>query len=356
MTSQLLSIETRVQHTRPDITPLEEEVLLRVLRSGNLAMGRECELLEGKVATLSGRRYGIVTNSGTTALTLLLRVLTKPGEEVVLPSYVCESLLHAIRECGLHPKFADVCEETCNLTLSTVRSVLSSHTRLIIAPHMFGLPIEDIEEICTLAPTVEDCAHTVGVPVNGKPVGGFGCAAFFSFYATKLICGIEGGAVTTNRSDCVESMRDLRCYRGKVDFRQRFSFQSNDLVAAIAGVQIARLPEFIQQRRLLASWYREELSDQSDVLLPSDNVFRNSCFTRFLIRVSEERRDAVRVRMHQCGVDCGIGVARSLDVSGCCPVSYRLVRTSLSLPIYTALTREDVKFVCATLKNVLREV
>ena len=130
------------------------------------------------------------------ALELALRALgIGAGDEVLIPSYVCDALHHAVTRCGGTPVLVDADPATLSLSPLDAKRRVSSRTRAVIVPHAFGLAV-DVEAFAALGVTVvEDCAQALGAVIEGRPVGGRGQAAVCSFYATKLLTTGEGGLV-----------------------------------------------------------------------------------------------------------------------------------------------------------------
>src|SRR5437867_2010332 len=147
------------------------------------------------MAKLTGQAQGVAVSSGTAALYLALMALrVGTDDEVVIPSYVCTALWHAVRLTGAKPVLVDIEPATYQPSPQAVAHALTSHTKAVIVPHMFGLPA-DIETLKSHGiPVIEDCALTLGVTVRGTPVGGTGKLAICSFSATKLLtAGQEHG-------------------------------------------------------------------------------------------------------------------------------------------------------------------
>ena len=132
-------------------------------------------------------------SSGTAALHLALAAMgVGPGDEVVVPSFVCSALLNAVTVTGASPVMAEIDPATLNLDPQDVERRLTLRTKAVVVPHMFGLPA-DLDRLLALGvPLVEDCAQAIGARYRGRPVGSHGKAAIFSFYATKVLATGEG--------------------------------------------------------------------------------------------------------------------------------------------------------------------
>ena len=170
--------------------------------SGQLARGEEGQKFEEEVAAFADRRYWVVMSSGTAALHLALLVLDV-GEsgEVLLPSYVCTALIHAIRATGGWLIVADLDRRTRNLAGGDAARQCSHLSHAMIVPHMFGLPTP-IDELLQLGLLIiEDCAMAIGAVHRGRKVGSFGKLSICSFYATKMFSAAgEGGYLRIRRN------------------------------------------------------------------------------------------------------------------------------------------------------------
>ncbi|MDP6483086.1 MAG: DegT/DnrJ/EryC1/StrS family aminotransferase, partial [Nitrospinota bacterium] len=175
--------------------------------------GLQTRAFEQAVAGQTGTAWGIAVTSGTTALHLaLLGLGVGAGDRVVLPSFVCVALLHAIRYVGAEPIVVDVDPETMNLDPDALKHTAPAGLKAVIVPHMFGLPAP-VDAILSLGiPVIEDCALAIGATDHGRPVGGQGSLGICSFYATKMLATGEGGMVVGQDSALEARIQDLRDY------------------------------------------------------------------------------------------------------------------------------------------------
>jgi dTDP-4-amino-4,6-dideoxygalactose transaminase len=286
-----------------------------------------------------------------------------PGDEVVTPAFTFPGTATAFLRQGARPRFCDVDEHTLNVTARTIAPRITPRTRAVVVVHYAGLP-------CAMAPilalarrhglwVLEDAAHAVGSASIGG--GDFVC---FSFHQTKnLVCG-EGGALVFRDRRWVRRVE--RCYEKGTD-RSRFvrgeirkyqwvspgaSFGMSDLLAGVLEAQLEKLPWITERRRLIASRYREALSrsDGPWVLPPSDE--RNeSNWHIFAVRVPAARRAACVAWMRARGVEAcshfeplhASPFARTvLGFRGRLPVTERVAREVIRLPIHPALTDRQV--------------
>ncbi len=333
-----------IPHSRPTVGPDDVRAVVAVLRSGHLAQGEQVRRFEEALAAALGRQGGVATSSGTSALHLALAVLgVGAGDEVLVPSYTCVALLHAIQYVGATPRVADIALDDYNLCPRAARRLLGPRTRAVVVPHMFGMPA-DLDAITAWGvPVIEDCAQALGATDRGRPVGSRGTLAVCSFYATKVLTTGEGGMLLADSEMLLRRARDLRDYDGRARLAVRFNYKMTDLAAALGLSQLRRLEAFLDRRRALAERYTAALRSLP-VRLPETRRDRTRIFYRYVIGVPDAR-DLAR-RLGPQGIECKPPVARPLHRllgDGRCPGAEVAARTALSLPLYPSLATADAE-------------
>jgi dTDP-4-amino-4,6-dideoxygalactose transaminase len=340
-----------IPHSRPTLGPEEEAAVAAVLRSGQLAQGERVSAFEEALAAQAGVGGAAAVSSGTAALHLALLALgIGEGDEVIIPSFVCSALLHAVRVARAVPVPADIDGETLNITPREIQRRQTPRTKAVIVPHLFGLPA-DIRPIVALGvPVIEDCAQALGSRCEGAPVGGFGVLSVFSFYATKVICTGEGGMVAGNDARLLERIRDLRDYDEKEDDRLRYNCKLTDLQAALGLAQLRRLPELIARRREIAARYDTALRALPLFLPPRPPRCEPNHY-RYVVRTGGI------AALLAAGREAGIAYRRPvfkplhryLGLTGY-PETDAAFAQSLSLPIYPSLTEGELNTVIGHLQ------
>jgi len=339
---------TPIPHSRPAVGAEEAEAAAAVVTSGMLAAGEETAAFERELAAAVGAAGAVAVSSGTAALHLALLVLgIGPGDEVIVPSWVCTAVLNAVRYVGAAPVVADVEPETGNIAASAAERARTRRTRAAIVPHVMGLPA-DLDALAALGvPLIEDCAQALGAEYRGRPVGGVGVLSIFSFYATKVIATGQGGMVASRDPDLVARARDLVEYDNRDDYRARYNYQLTDVQAAIGRRQLQRLPEFVLRRRALAERYRQAG--------PPDWHGRREghIYYRYLLRVRDV--DAAAAWFGARGIGARRPVYRPLHqyLGGpACPAADAIHASVLSVPLYPALQTPEVERVVAAISEM----
>ena len=334
-----------IYHSKPFIGSEEAEALKSAVLTGQLAQGEQVRALEEELARYIGVRGAVAVSSGTAGLHLaLLASGVGSSDKVLMPSYVCTALLNAVNLCNAIPVICDVEPMTGNIDIDFLKNLPECENGNLILPHMFGSPAK-IDRLSGLnLNIIEDCAQTLGTEVDGKNIGSIGKSSVFSFYATKVICAGEGGAVLSDSKEFIERVRDLREYDNRDDYKPRFNYKLTEMQAAIARIQLKKLDSFIERRRKIASLYDEAVKD-SVFTLPAKTG--NEIFFRYILFTENvgstidffRRRGIVAVRpiykpLHYY-----------LNLTGF-PGTEEIFSKAVSVPCYPALTDQEISAVC----------
>ncbi len=355
---------------RPSIGEAEIAAVSAVLRSGWITTGPVTGEFERAFAEYVGAPHAVGVNSCSSGLQLALTALgVGPGDEVITsPMTFCATVL-AILHTGATPVLADVGPDG-NLDPESVASRITPRTKALLPVHLGGNPCQ-MEALWALAQerglsVVEDAAHALGSRYGLLPIGGDSRsdAVVFSFYATKSLTTGEGGMIATHRSDLWAQMRTLAHHGiGSRDgwrysvVELGFKFNLSDLQSAIGLEQLKRQDEFLASRLRSACLYDNELADVAAVELPSKTMSPGNCF--HLYRIAAPSRDEFIERMRQHGVECSvhfIPIPMHPVFSGLqdCPRAMNIYRRSVSLPIYPSMSDDDVRYVAACVRDILK--
>ncbi|MCK4298710.1 MAG: DegT/DnrJ/EryC1/StrS family aminotransferase [Planctomycetes bacterium] len=370
---------------RPDITEAEVKAVAEVLRSGWLTTGPRVKEFEEAFAGAVGARHAVALSSGTAALHAAYTALgLGPGDEVITTPMTFAATVNMIEAVGAKPRFADIDPTTLNISPAAIEAALTERTAAIVPVHFAGLPC-DVTAIRSIAtrhnlPIIEDAAHALGASCQGRPVGSLADITIFSFHPTKNITTGEGGTLTTDADEWARRARTFRFHgitRPGGDpaiplpydvHHPGFKYNMTDLQAAIGLVQLGRLEEMNRRRRELAELYVEQLKDVEELLLPArppEGVAH--AWHLFVVRLRLEQlsidRNTFRKELRALNIATGIhypavhGLTYYREKYGLrpedFPAAYQAGQSVVSLPLFPAMTEEDVADVVRAIKHVL---
>ena len=356
----------------------ERKYLLKCIKDGFISsVGQSVKEFERKFAKRLNRKFAISVSNGTAALQLAFESLNiKKEEEVILPSFTIISCILPIIRCGAIPILIDSDPITWNMDVKKIEDKITSKTRAIVAPHIYGLPI-DMDPLLKIAKkyklkVIEDAAEVLGLKYKNKECGSFGDVSTFSFYANKHITTGEGGMIVTNNKEIYERCKSLRniCFDEKrrfVHYELGWNYRFTNLQAAVGLAQLEKLNHFIMKKRKIGKIYNKELSNINTFYTPLDeqkyakNIYwvyglvlkRNSnislsTFMKKLMNEGVETRNFFWP-LHQQPILKKMGFFKKIKL----PVAEYLGRNGLYLPTGLSLTTSQQKFVINKVKKIM---
>jgi len=388
------AVRTSPMPSWPYFDDTDIESARQVLASGrvNYWTGDHGRAFESEFAVAAGTDHAVVVSNGTVALELALRALgVGRGTEVVVPAATFIATAGAVVTCGALPVVADVDSATGCVTADTVAAVLTERTVAVIVVHLAGHPA-DMDAIVALARSrglfvVEDCAQAHGARYRGRPVGGLGDIAAWSFCQDKILTTAgEGGAITTSDEllwrrcwegkDHGKSWSAVHAQAGSSGFRWvHESFGTNarmtEVQAATGRNQLRRMDRWVGRRGENARVLIEALRSEPAVRITEPAAHVGHAYYKFLAYLRPERlaegwdRDQVVRAVRAEGVPCLQGGCmeiyreRAFDsVPGTpteLPVAAELGRTAFTLLVHPTLTMSDMADTAAAVSKVLVE-
>jgi dTDP-4-amino-4,6-dideoxygalactose transaminase len=361
----------------------EKQAVNAVMDSKWISAGSKTAEFESRFAEMNGVQHAVAVNSGTAALHLAVLCLgIGPGDEVIVPSLTFAATANAVYYTGARPVFADVVS-TNDLTIAPqdIEQKITPRTKAIMVMHYGGFAC-DMDAILAIADkyhlaVIEDAAHAPGATYKGKKTGTIGDVGAFSFFSNKNITTAEGGMLVTNNKDIANQARLLRSHgmttssydraqghATKYDIRQvGFNYRLDDIRSAIGLVQLEKLAEDLRQRKALAGLYHRLLAGLAEITVPFAGKTDTSTNYIFPIVLNENcaiERDEFRARLEQV-----YGIQTSMhyppvhkftqyeDHRTVLPVTDYIVSHELTLPIYYAMTAEQVSYVCQSVRQIL---
>src|SRR5262245_28772841 len=376
---------TLLSYGRQTIDEDDVQAVVAALRSPWLTTGPEVDRFERAVAAVEGAPHAVAVNSGTAALhAAVFAAPLGPGDEVVVPSLTFAGSANAVVYQGGVPVFADVRRDTLNVAPADLAAKISPRTRALMAVDFAGQPA-DLAEIGAVArdhrlALIEDAAHALGGEYRGRRLGTLADLTTFSFHPVKHVTTGEGGLVTTASDEMNARLRRFRNHGLEADFKVRdekgdeytpmvdlgYNYRLTDVACALGLSQLAKLDQFLKQRAELAQRYRTELARQPGVLLPEVAPDVRHAWHIFPALLEIERLAAARREILVALRAENIGVtihyvpvywhpyyrARGYQ-RGLCPNAEWAFERLLTLPLFPAMSDEDVDAVLTAVRKVL---
>jgi perosamine synthetase len=360
---------------KPVIGAREEELVLEVLRSGQLSLGPRVPAFEEAFAARLGARFACAVSSGTTGLHLALRAVgVSAGDEVVTSPFSFVASANSVLYEGARPVFADIDPTTLNLDPEAARAAVTDRTSALLPVHIFGFPA-DLEAFEGFGlPIVEDACEALGAfHADGAAVGGRGHPAVFGFYANKQLTTGEGGMVTLGDAAMKQRIDSERNQGRAPDMgwldhdRLGFNYRLSDIACALGIAQLERLDEMLHARARVAAWYEQALGGIEGLGIPvaEHRGDRRGWFVYVVqLPAGGPARDDVVVALRERGIQSkpylpaihlmSFYRERFGHREGEFPVCEDVAARSIALPFFPELTEAQVEQVAEGLNAVLR--
>ncbi len=361
--------------SKPFIGEEEIKAVSDVLKSGIIAQGPKVKEFEGQFAKFIGTKYSVAVNSGTSALHCALYAAgIKPGDEIITTPFTFMATANAIIMQGAKPVFADIEEDTFNISPEKIESKITNKTKAILPVDLYGHPYdyEKIKKISDLnnMTIIEDACQAIGAEYNGIKCGALGDIGTFSFYATKNLTTGEGGMITTDNENFAELAKQLR-HHGQSEkvryeyFNLGYNYRMTDINAAIGLVQLNKINEWNKKRMKNAEYLSRGLSKIKGIKTP---IIKSNCthvFHQYTIKIEgfKLNRDQLLEYLNKNGIGCAAYYPKPLHLfdhikkfgyrQGDFPVAEKLAKQVLSLPVHPQLTKEDLDFIITQIRSIL---
>jgi dTDP-4-amino-4,6-dideoxygalactose transaminase len=388
----------QVPFHRPSIGPAEEREVIDTLRSGWITTGPKTKKFEQEFASYVGARNALAVSHCTGALHLALFALgIGPGDEVITTPFTFTATAEVMGYLGARPVFVDMEPDTFNIDPIKIEQALASgkhpNVRALMPVHFAGQAC-DMDRICAIARRydlriIEDAAHAVGSArmMDGRgmvKVGTIGDLSCFSFYATKNITSAEGGMITTEDDALAQKIAVASLHGMDRDAWKRydstgswfyeihdtgFKYNLSDVHSAIGLAQLRRVEELTRRRQAIARAYNEAFADVAALETPVTEAGVEHAWHLYVMRL---RMAALKITRNQF-IDGlrGRGVGSSVHCiplntmafyqerygyrTGDFPIAEDVYGRCLSLPIFPAMSDEDVAWVIESVRAVAHE-
>ncbi len=360
-----------LQKINNSFEPELSEEIRNVALSGWYMFGECTRSFENNFANYCGTKYCVGVANGLDALTLIFMSYIsmgkmKQGDEVIVPANTYIASILAVLRAGLKPVFCEPSWNTCNINPDKVEGLITGRTKAIMAVHLYGrlCSMDKLDEIAHKyeLKIIEDCAQAHGAYFkNGRKAGALGDTAGFSFYPGKNLGALgDGGAVTTDNEELAEKVRCLANYGSSAKYIHPYigiNSRLDELQAAVLNVKLKRLDRDNNLRRAIAFKYLEGIKHK-DILLPQKTNEQTE-HVYHIFTVFSSRRTELQQYLKEQGIQTLIhypipphrqGALKeygNLDL----PITERIHREELSLPMSPLLTDDEVKRVIAAVNS-----
>ena len=374
----------------PEIGEEEIAEVVDTLRSGWVTTGPKTRRFEQAFTEFLGDPSieSLAVNSATAGLHLALEALgIGPGDEVITTTHTFTATAEVVRYLGADVKLVDIDPATLCIDVDAVEAAITPRSKAVIPVHFGGLAA-DMPRLLPLArrhglKVVEDAAHALPTTSGGRLVGTLETdACVFSFYANKTITTGEGGMVVTRDPEIAKRMKVMRLHGMNRDAFDRFTatvpswyyeivapgfkYNLTDIAAAMGLHQLKRLPAFQRRREQIAARYFEALADLPLILPPQAPEGDVHSWHLYVLRLTEDApigRDEFIERLFEQGIGCSVHYVplhqhpywkeRYGLTPEMFPESQKAYERTVTIPLYTAMTDEQVERVIAAVRRAL---
>jgi perosamine synthetase len=350
--------------------------ILEVVKGGNYILGPESKAFEQELAAYFGVKHVVLSSSWTAAVHLLhIAQGLKPADEILVPSLTAFPSIEPMIHVGAKPVFCDI-DDTYTIDPEDAKRKITKRTVGILPVHLYGRPA-NIDAMKKLAADhglwiIEDCAQSHGAKWKGRRAGSFTEHAAFSFYPSKnLTVYGDGGAIATSDPEIARKVTMLRNHGRKDKYLHEkvgFNLRFNEIQAAVGREQLKVLDDLNASRRRAADWYRRELGGVKKLTLPpaDEAGVTESVYHMFVIRLNDnDTREGLGKALKEQGIESGVhypvpnhlqpAITELYGQPPKLPRTEDYVKRILSLPMFPALTEEEVVRVSNAIKAFLKE-
>jgi perosamine synthetase len=379
-----------IQVFKPSLGQEELDGLREIFQSGWIGLGPKTAEFERRFADYVGARYAVGLNSATAALHLSLVAFdVGPGDEVLVPSLTFVSTVHAVLYVGATPVFVDVCPDTLCIDPDDVERKLSAQSRVLLPVHYGGHPAQ-LDRLTEIARQrhlllIEDAAHACGSEYKGRKIGSIGDATCFSFHAVKNLTTGDGGMITTDRLDLYRTLQRLRWVgidkstwdRTEVAMMELetgtrryasygwyyevlelgFKCHMNDIAAVLGLAQLAKLDAANARREQISARYDEGFAGVDWIQTPVVKEYAKSARHNYVIQTPY--RDQLHLYLREKGIATGVHYMPAhmhpyyrTRFKASVPVTQEVWPRLLTLPLYPALTDQEVDYVIDSIREM----
>ncbi|REJ29703.1 UDP-4-amino-4,6-dideoxy-N-acetyl-beta-L-altrosamine transaminase [Caldibacillus debilis] len=378
--------ESYLPYGRQWIDEEDVEAVVEALKGDFLTTGPYVSRFERAIADYVGAKYAVAFSNGTAALHgACFAAGIGEGDEVITTPMTFAASANCVLYRGGVPVFADIDEKTYNIDPQSVEEKITERTKAIIPVDFAGQPA-DLDPILEIAEkhrlvVIEDAAHALGAVYKGRKVGSISDMTMFSFHPVKLITTGEGGIIVTNNEEYYERLLQFRTHgitrdrsrmaedHGPWYYEMQFlgyNYRLTDIQAALGLSQLKKIEKFLELRRRYAAIYNDAFKGMDELILPHQPEWAESGWHLYVIRLRPEKLAASRREIFEALQRQNIGVNvhyipvhyqpyyRKLGYDkGICSKAERVYEEILTLPLFPAMSEQDVRDVIEAVKRTV---
>lgn len=377
---------TKLFYGHQYIDDADIEAVVKVLRSDFLTCGPEIGKLEEKLCALTGAKYAVVVSNGTAALHIACQAAgIGAGDEVITTPITFAASANCALYCGGKPVFADIDPKTYNIDPHSVEEKLNAATKAVVAVDFTGQAVE-LDRLLSICHEkgiilIEDGAHSIGTLYDGRPVGSIADMTTFSFHPVKTVTGGEGGAVLTNDDELYTKLKLFRAHgitreeellmhpsHGGWYYEQiglGMNYRMTDMQAALISSQLDKLKSFQKRRKEIVARYNQAFSEIPELFVQEEIPQSDTTRHLYILRIRPEKLSIDRKQFFDAmaaeNICCNVHYIpvywhpyyEQLGYEkGICPQAEKLYGEMMSLPLYYAMTDQDVEDVITAVRKL----
>ena len=337
-----------------------EQKALEVLRSGWYVLGKEVSSFEEEFAAYTGAKYCVGLASGLDALWMAFRILgIGAGDEVIVQGNTYIASVMGITMNGATPVFVEP-DDYYQIDTAKIEEKITDKTKAVLVVHLYGQAtnMKPVVELCQKynLRLVEDCAQSHGACFEGQMTGTFGDIGCFSFYPSKNLGAFgDGGAIVTNDEQIAKDMKVYRNYGSEKRYYNKVvgtNSRLDEIQAGLLRVRLSHMDEMTKEKQQIAKRYREELNNPKFVLPPLMDGATH-VYHQFVIRSKERDTLIDYLNEKEIGTIIHYPIPPHLAEAyaylgfkeGDFPMTERLAKEVVSIPMYNGMTEEEQTYV-----------
>lgn len=378
--------ETKIFYGHQYIDDADIQAVVDVLKSDYLTCGPKIGELEQKLCEVIGAKYAVVCSNGTAALHIAAMAAgVGEGDEVITTPITFAASANCALYCGARPVFADIDPETYNIDPAKVEAAITPRTKAVVAVDYTGqsVALDPLRKICREHGLflIEDGAHVIGTKYKGQPNGSLSDMTTLSFHPVKTVTGGEGGAVLTNDEtlyrklvlyrahgitrdpSLMEHEPDGPWYYEMIDLG--YNYRMTDMQAALIISQLDKLERFSARRKEIVAKYNEAFAKLPQIVVQKEIPESDTTRHLYILRLDPDRLKIDRKRFFEAlaaeNVCCNVHYIPTYYFPyyeklgykrGLCPNAEKLYAEIISLPLYYAMSDEDVESVIEAVTKI----